>query len=39
MLFTIEEFNRDINSSGDLVSRYSDWAYYREEVSEWETHL
>lgn len=32
--FTIEKFNNDVNNSGNLASKYSNWADYRSIVNE-----
>lgn len=31
--FTVEAFNRDVNSSGDLLRKYNAWSDYRAKVS------
>ncbi len=31
--FTVESFNRDVNQSGDLLRKYTDWSSYRAGVS------
>jgi hypothetical protein len=31
--FTVEAFNRDVNSSGDLARKYNAWSGYRAQVS------